>query len=303
MAEAVLVAGAGGYLGSAVVAALRARGREVVALVRSARRAAARPALAGVKLREGDLLRPATLAGAAEGVESVIHLVGILRERGAQTFQALVVEGTEALLAEAQRAGARRFLYVSALGADPADAVAYFRTKGRAEDLVRASGLEWLVLRFAIVLGRGGEFLEILRRLAASPLVPLPGGGRVPLQPIHLADAAEMMARAGERSALWGRTWCACGPRPLELRELVRRVAGGPRLYLPVPWALARGGAAVLRLLPAPPVTPDELAMLARGSVCDPGPAATAFGIALRGVEELLAGTEPGAPRPAGAPA
>jgi uncharacterized protein YbjT (DUF2867 family) len=292
----VWVTGATGYLGTRIVPALTARGHDVVALVRDSARAARRRELAGCRLHAGDLLSPLTLRGAADGVDTVVHLVGILRERGAQTFESVVVDGTAAVVAEARRAGVRRLLLVSAVGADPDDPEPYFRSKGRAEDLVRASGLEWLVLRCSVVLGEGGEFLRLLRRLTGPlPVVPVPGHGRYRLQPVHVADVAELVARACERAAAWNATYPVCGPRVYELRELLRRVAGRrPRLFLPVPWALLWTGAAFMQwLLPSPPVTRGELAMLARGSTCDPRATEAAFGLALRAVDGLLAGEDP----------
>jgi uncharacterized protein YbjT (DUF2867 family) len=197
------------------------------------------------------------------------------------------------VLAEARRAGVRRALLVSALGADPVDPSPYLRSKGRAEELVRTSGLEWLVLRCSLVLGRGGEFLALLRRLTRPlPVVPVPGHGRYRLQPVLAADLAELVARADELPAVWNRTHAVCGPRAYELRELLRGAAGRrPRLYLPVPWPLLWAGAQLMEwLLPDPPVTPGELAMLARGSTCDPRPIEAAFGLAMGSVDGLLAG-------------
>jgi NADH dehydrogenase len=287
----VLVTGATGFLGRRIAAALRDRGHEVIALVR--RRTAVERAgtLDGCRLREGDVLDPASLHGAADGVDTVIHLVGIIRERGAQTFDAVVADGTAAVVAEARRARARRFLYLSALGADPRGETAYFRTKGRAEEMTATSGLEWLVLRASLVIGEDGEFLPLLRLLGTPPIVPLPGGGRSPIQPIHADDLAALHVRAVESEDGWNRRYAVCGPHRYTLAELVRAVARGRRWIVPVPWALATWGAALLQwIVPFGPVTPDGLAMLRRGSACDPGPVCAAFGLSLRSIEPVLAG-------------
>jgi NADH dehydrogenase len=293
--ETVWVTGATGYLGTHVVPALTARGHDVVALVRDPERAARLPQLAGCRFHAGDLLDPPSLRGAADGVDTVIHLVGILREHGAATFESVVVEGTSAVLAEARRASARRVLYMSALGADPGGPTAYFRSKGRAEELVRTSGLEWLILRSSVVLGRGGDFLRLLDRLAGTlPVVPVPGHGRFRLQPVHVEDVAEIAGRALERAGVWNRVLGLCGPRPYELRELLRLASRGrPRLFVHVPWPLVVLGTRVMQvLLPSPLATTDELAMLAMDSTCDPVPVEAGFGLALRPVDGLLAGGE-----------
>jgi NADH dehydrogenase len=289
--RAIWVTGATGYIGRAVCETLAARGHDVVALARSAEKARGTPELARCRIHVGDLLEPATLRGAATGVDTVIHLVGILRERGAATFESVVVEGTAAVVAEARRAGARGIFYMSAIGADPAGPTRYFRTKARAEEMVRSSGLAWLVARGSIVLGKAGEFFRLLRDLTRFPVVPVPGSGAFELQPVLLEDVAEVMARAVERPEAWNRVYGVCGPRRFTLREMLRLASGRrARRLLSIPWPLVSLGAKIgERVLPDPPVTTDELAMLARGNVCDPGPVQRALGLSFRGVEELLA--------------
>jgi NADH dehydrogenase len=263
----------------------------VVALVRDAKSAGRLAELARCRLHEGDLLEPSTLRGAATGVDTVIHLVGILRERGSASFESVVVEGTAAVLAEARRAGAKSVLYMSAIGAAREAPTRYLRTKARAEELVRSSGLAWLIARGSVVLGRAGEFFQLLRQLTRFPVVPVPGGGAFELQPVLLEDVAEALARAVERPEAWNRVYGLCGPRRFTLREMLRQ-ASGPRrrLFLSIPWPLVVLGTKIgERLLPDPPVTTDELAMLAMGNVCDPGPAERALGLSFRGVEPLLA--------------
>src|SRR5262249_41510052 len=153
--------------------------------------------------------------------DTVVHLVGILRPRGAQTFDSVVVDGTAAVVAEARRAGAQRFLYVSALGAHREGPTAYFRTKALAEDIVAARGLEWLVFRCSIVLGAAGEFFRLLRDLTRFPIVPVVGHGHYPIQPVLLDDVAEAVTRAVEADSGWNRVYGVCGPRRLTLRALL----------------------------------------------------------------------------------
>jgi NADH dehydrogenase len=289
--RSVWVTGATGYIGRAVCEALTRRGHDVVALVRDEKSAARLPELARCRLLAGDVLAPATLRGAATGIDAVVHLVGILRERGAATFDSVVVEGTAAVLAEARRAGARRFLYLSAIGADREGPTRYLSTKARAEEMVRASGLAALVLRCSIVLGPAGEFFQLLKRLTRFPVVPVPGHGRYPFQPVRLQDVAEAVARAVESDRVWDGVYGVCGPRRFTLREMLGLAAGRrPRLFVSVPWVLMMlAAAAAETLLPNPPVTTDELVMLSRGSVCDPAEAERWLGFAFGSVEDVLA--------------
>jgi uncharacterized protein YbjT (DUF2867 family) len=180
---------------------------------------------------------------------------------------------------------------LSAIGSDREGSTAYFRTKGLAEDLVRASGLEWLIVRASIVLGERGEFLRILRDLVKPlPLVPLPGGGRFRIQPVLVDDVALAVSAAIEKKEAWNRQLGLCGPKAFEFRELLRRVAGQRRrIYVPLPWPLMRAIAILGEaLLPNPPINRDELAMLALGSSCDPAPLEALLGIRMRPVDPLL---------------
>lgn len=290
----ILVAGATGYLGRRLVPRLVAAGHAVRALVRGgAERAAGVPHLAGCEIAAGDLADAGSCRRAAEGVDTVIHLVGIIRERGAATFEAVHVGGTTALVQAARHAGARRFLYVSALGARPDGPGAYSRTKAAAEDLVRQSGLTWLVLRPSVVLARDGEFYRILDQLTAIPLVPVLGSGRARMSPLHADDLADLQVAALDRPAAWNRAWAVCGPEALSFVELLERAARGRgrrivRFHVPI--RLARPAVALAAaLLPDPPITPGQLAMLEEGSTCDPAPAARAFGLVLRPIDDILA--------------
>jgi len=295
--ERVLVAGATGYLGRRLVPRLLASGRSVRALVRGgAARAAAHPHLAGAEIAAGDLADPDSCRRAAAGVDTVIHLVGIIQERGRATFEAVHVEGTRTLVAAARDGGARRILYVSALGARPDAPTDYWRTKARAEALVMASGLAWLVLRPSIVFARDGEFFAVLRQLTAFPLVPVLGPGTSRMAPLRADDLADIEVAALDRPDAWGQAHEVTGPEAMTFNELLRRVARARRIpvwLVHVPLVLARPLVALMaKLLPAPPITPGQLAMLEEDSVADPAEVARVFGVSVRPIDPILLGTE-----------
>src|SRR5690606_33920037 len=115
------------------------------------------------------------------------------------TFEKVNVEGTRALLAEAERAGARRFVYVSSLGA-PQGTSDYHRSKAAAEEAVRASGLDWLILRPGNVYGPGDEVISLLLKMVRTlPAIPVIGDGDQPFQPVWAEDLAQALALAVER--------------------------------------------------------------------------------------------------------
>jgi len=290
--ERVLVAGGTGYLGSRLVPRLLATGRPVRVLARGDARVPA-----GAETARGDLADPAALAQALEGVHTVYHLVGIIREEGPSTFRAVHVDGTRALVQAARAAGARRILYVSAIGARPDAPTAYWRTKAEAEAIVQGSGLEWIVLRPSLVFAPDGEIFRILAQLTAFPIVPVLGPGTARLAPIRADDLADIEVRALDRPAAWNRVHEAAGPEALEFNELVRRAARarGRRVALVhVPLALAKPLVAALSKIAGrlSPITPDQLAMLSEDSVADPLALQREFGVEPRSIQALLEGRE-----------
>src|SRR5207237_44973 len=134
------------------------------------------------------------------------HLCGFMVEGGAATFEAVHVEGTRRLLTAARDAGVRRFVHMSAVGArDEPRATRYHRTKWRAEELVRGSGLSHAIFRPSIISGPENKPIRMLARLHRwSPLVPVFGDGRFPTQPVWIEHVALAFALAVERPALEG---------------------------------------------------------------------------------------------------
>ncbi len=271
----VLVAGGTGYVGGAVVRVLRAEGHTVRALVRPG---SPRPTWLGeVELVTGDVVAGTGLEEAARGAEAGINLVGVLRAPRGQSHDAVHVQGTRNLAAACLRAGVRRLLYVSAVGADADGATPYLRAKAAAEDALARSGLEAVVVRPSVVFGPGGpgpNMVQTLRDLVCrAPVVPMFGDGGFLLQPISTDNLAVGIARLLALPAAAGRTYEAGGPERLPYREVLRRIAtaAGRRLRcLSVPVAPLRAMLPLLERLPGFPLSRDEFTMLLAGNVCDP---------------------------------
>jgi uncharacterized protein YbjT (DUF2867 family) len=159
----IAMTGTTGFVGERVLNALLQRGYSVRGLVRDPGKfVAPGGSFTAVK---GDLADPAALAELVVGADVVIHLVGIIAEAPSegQTFEAVHYEGTVALLAAAKKAGVKRWVHMSALGTRP-DAVSnYHRTKWRAEEAVRASGLAWTIIRPSMIHGPKGEFVHMVK--------------------------------------------------------------------------------------------------------------------------------------------
>jgi len=289
----VLVTGGTGFIGPYVIHALRARDEHVRALVRNPSRATRLTAW-GVELTTGDVSDATSLRDACAGVDTVVHLVAIIRGRPAD-FERVMSGGTRNVVTTAQEAGARRFVLASALGLDEhsKDAVPYFTAKWEMERAVRESELEHVIFRPSFVFGRHGGVLPTFIRLARfAPVTPIIGSGRQRLQPIWVEDLAEYYTRAVTEQAATNRTFELGGPDAVswnEFWERLKRVLGVRRPSVHVPFSLMRTQAAVTERLPGAPVTRDQLTMLELGDnvVTDPGAVET-FRLPLVQLDEQL---------------
>jgi NADH dehydrogenase len=265
----------------------------VRALVRDPARAT-RLAAWGAELTVGDVTDPTSLGAACAGVDTVVHLVAIIRGRPAD-FERVMAQGTRNVVAAAQEAGVRRFVLASALGLDERskDAVPYFAAKWEMERAVRESGLEHVIFRPSFVFGRDGGVLPTFVRLARyAPVTPVIGSGRQRLQPIWIEDLAEYYVRAVVEQAAANRTFELGGPDAVswnEFWERLKRVLGVRRPSIHVPFGAMRLQATLTERLPGAPVTRDQLTMLELGDnvVTDPSAVET-FQLPLVSLDEQL---------------
>ena len=265
----VLVTGPTGFVGPRVVHALRVRELPVRALVRERRRGA-RLATWGAELAEGDVTDPASLRAALAGVDTVVHLVAIIKGSAAD-FERVMAQGTRNLVTAAEEAGVRRIVLASALGLSEQtkNAVPYYAAKWEMERAVKESGLEYVIFRPSFIFGKDGGALPTFVRLARfAPVTPIVGPGTQRMQPIWVEDVAEYFARAIDLPEATGRTFEIGGPDALTWNEFwdrLKRVLGSRRPSLHVPFGVMRLQAALTERLPGAPVTRDQLTMLRLG--------------------------------------
>lgn len=290
----VLLTGAGGFIGRRLAQALLDAGHEVRCAVRDPARVA--PPLQAVA---ADFARDHAVADwlpRLQGIDVVINAVGILREQGAQTFEALHVKAPRALFEAAVRAGVRRVLQVSALGADEQAASRYHLSKKAADDFLLSLPVAAVVVQPSLVYGPGGASAALFNMLAALPLQLLPGGGRMPVQPVHLDDAVRAMLALLDNEAFDGRRVALVGPRALSLADYLGELRGALRLgraqRLPLPWGLARAGAALMERLPGALLDRETLAMLARGNAAEAADITRLLGRAPRAPRDFIAPAE-----------
>ena len=268
----VLVLGGSGFVGRYVVAQLSAAGHFAVVLTRHRARAGHLLPLPTVQVVEGDPYDPATLRRHARGMDAAINLVGVLHERGRDTFERAHVALPRALATACRGAGFARILHMSALGASADAPSRYLRSKAEGEAVIAASGLASTVFRPSVIFGREDTFLNLFATLARwFPVLPL-AGANARFQPIHVGDVATCFVRALEDNATIGERYELCGPKVYTLSELVRlvsQITGHPRPVASLGPALSSLQARVMEWLPGPLLTRDNLASMQVDSVCD----------------------------------
>ncbi|RPI37016.1 MAG: NAD-dependent epimerase/dehydratase family protein [Hyphomicrobiaceae bacterium] len=197
-----------------------------------------------------------------------ILLVGVLAGSGAQTFEAVHVEGARAAASAARAAGAKVFVHVSAIGASLQSAAAYARTKAAGEAAVLQEFPAAIILRPSLVFGPEDHLFNRFAGMARlSPFLPLIGGGRSKFQPVYVGDVAKAIAVACAGQAKPGSIYELGGPEVITFRQLLDRTlvwSGRKRFYAPIPFALAKLGAALTAPLPISlrPLTVDQIRML-----------------------------------------
>jgi NADH dehydrogenase len=212
----------------------------------------------------------ADLARALDGADAAANLVGILFETGSQRFSALQAEGAGAVAEAVAKAGIRRFVHLSAIGADRESPSLYARSKAEGEARVLAAIPAAVILRPSIVFGPEDQFFNRFAELSQFlPALPLIGGGHTRFQPVFVGDVAEAAARGLEGSLKPG-IYELGGPKVATFKTLLQDIlamTGRRRLLLPLPFALARLQARVMERLPNPMLTVDQVTLLARDNV------------------------------------
>jgi NADH dehydrogenase len=267
----VLVTGGSGVIGESTVRELHRAGHQVRVLTRHAN-GDRMWWPAGVEPWTGNVADAESIRGAADDCDAVVHIVGIVRESPPDTtFQAVNIDGTRYVVMEAERAGVRKLIYISSLGAERGRS-AYHRSKAVGEDVVRAFSRDWLVLRPGAVYGPGDEHLSVLLRMVQTlPVVPAVGGGDQQFQPIWHEDFAKVVRSAVERADLRCRRLDVAGTDLTSQNDVIarlRRLTGRATPAAPVPSFLAEWGVKALGAVGVQlPLSEAQLDMLVEGNV------------------------------------
>jgi NADH dehydrogenase len=246
-----------------------------------------------IVVQSADLDSEAALRRVLAGAAGVVNLIGILYETGRRSFAEIQGALPGRIAAAARAEGVARMVQISAIGADPASASAYARSKADGERRVLEAFAEATVLRPSIVIGPEDGFFNRFAALARiSPVLLLIGGGRTRFQPVYVGDVAQAVVAALERAACRGQIYELGGPQTYTFAELMRymlKVVGRRRLLLSVPFGLAEVQARLLELLPEPPLTRDQVELLKVDNVVSPGmPGLQALGITPTPIELIV---------------
>jgi uncharacterized protein YbjT (DUF2867 family) len=294
----VAIVGATGFVGSHLVPHLIRAGHRVIAISRTARR------LPGwtdaVEARAADVATGAGLDEGLAGADAIVHLAAIPRESRGRSFEGVNADGARRVVEAAQRIGTRRFVHLSVMGVADDPKLRYLWSKWRGEQAVRASSLDWVVLRPSLMFGEGDGFFNLVKttlRYWSPGVVAIPGRGDARFQPLSVDDLAIGVERSLADADRAGSVYELGGPDWLTYRQIVdevMRVTRMRRLKLPIPIPLISALTSVTdRILPVFPVSHDQISSLQRPNFTELDAFERAFGVTPRKLDLSYLGKPP----------
>lgn len=291
--QRVTIVGGAGFVGRDIVRRLAARGAVIaVASPHAVRAGFLRPMgdVGQIATIDVDILEEAPLAQLIEAADIVICAAGTM---AGSSFDRVHHRGPALLARLAARAGARRFVHISAIGADARSPSAYAQSKAAGETAVLEAFPGATIFRPSLVFGPEDHLFNRFAAMARmAPVLPLIGGGETRFQPVFVGDVAQAILAALDRPPTAAKVFELGGPEILtfrQLMELLLREIRRPRLLLPVPTSVAAIAAYVGEFLPDPPLTRDQVKLLQIDNVVAPGmPGLEALGIVPTALELVL---------------
>jgi uncharacterized protein YbjT (DUF2867 family) len=260
----LLLLGSTGFVGRGVAHKILDAGHQLRVMVRDPMKAAAFK-VRGAQVVVGDALNPQSVVQAAQGVESIISLVAVRRNRP-QSYLAVNVDGPRILGQAAMAAGVRSVVFVSAIGAKLDPHFKYLTSRWMGEQELAKTGVTGTILRFSFVIGEDGGVVRDFERAIVGPFAIIPGSGQAQMQPILREDAARCIVEAVSKPELLGKIIELGGPEVVTYETmfdwfLQARGIKKPKLKVPVP-VLIPATIAMEAVMTDPPATPDELNMI-----------------------------------------
>jgi NADH dehydrogenase len=284
----ILVTGANGYVGGYTLKQLQASAAKlgnvkVLGLVRDESRAA-RVRNAGAEPVFGDVTDVESLNKAMQGVDKVIHLAAVNRDKGDSTMERVNAQGTINVVEAAKKAGVKHIITVVGLGADSRKPYPLAHTQGRGVEAIIASGIPYTILEASVIFGPGDEFINTLAGLARiPPFMVVPGDGKSKFQPIAVQDVANCVVQSLWRPEVANKRLQICGSEVITLEGIIDTIMiemkiSRAKIHMPV-GVLKIGVGAMDATLPKPPVTPSLLAQLGVDNVATDNATEKVFGV------------------------
>ncbi|WP_107857047.1 NAD-dependent epimerase/dehydratase family protein [Neisseria subflava] len=255
----IIIFGGSGFIGSRTVQILKEQGHQVCTPDR----------------RAFDFLHPNETAARRllEGQDVLINCIGIM-SRHAQILETVHYHTPRQLATWAKAAGVKRWVQLSALGADPSHSINFVGSKGRGDDAIAQNDISIAIARPSVVYGRGGTSCELFIKLACLPLLPLPEGGRFPLQPVHLADVAEGLAKLAVQADTDHSIINMAGSQTLTLAKYLTTIRQTlhhkpPQRILSFPLRLLNPALPLANILSNGIISRDSFSLLKQGSCAD----------------------------------
>ena len=292
----VTVFGGTGFFGRRLVRRLageRATVRVAVRHAEQARSVLHADGLERVAVFRADVRDPNSLVAAFAGADAIVNAVSGYVEKRGVTFEAVHVQGAEAVARKAAEAGVARHVLVSGIGADPKSLSPYIRARGRGELVSQQAFPGTTIVRPGAMFGPGDALFGTLADLARLlPMLPLIGGGRTRLQPVYVEDVVAAVCRILVSPETAGQIYELAGPRTYTVRNLVLftlRLTGKRRLLVTIPFAIADILARLFEFLPSPPLTTSQVDLLKADNVVSGVlPGFRELGIRPEAVEEVV---------------
>ena len=267
----IAITGASGFVGGNLVKALLQTDHQIVSLVH--RKKPEYIGLNNIRSLEIDINNFESLNEALKDIDIVFHLVGIIVETKSQTFIKTVINGTKNIVAACQKNNVKKIIYLSALGTSKKGETNYFRSKWIAEEIIRHSGLDYIILRPSTIFGEGDKFINMLADMIGRfPIIPMIGNGSYMMQPIYVGDLSNIMIQCLNNEMALNKTIELGGPEQISFKAIIallKKIVNRKRVNVYIPIWMAKTAAFILEIFMKPsPVTKDQIKMLVAGNIC-----------------------------------
>jgi uncharacterized protein YbjT (DUF2867 family) len=220
----------------------------------------------GIEQIAADAHDERSVEAAVAGADGVVNAISLYVEHGRDTFHSVHVETAAKIARTARRAGIRRFVHVSGIGADTTSPSPYIRSRGEGEAAVQTAFPGAVIVRPAVMFAPDDAFLTtILRLLRSLPAYPIFGNGKTRLQPAYVDDVAAAIAQILRQNQTPYPVYELAGPRIYSYEELLRtiaRIAGLHPVLMRMPFAVWNALAGVAEMLPQPPLTRNQVELM-----------------------------------------